>query len=383
MRIGIDCRLWDETGVGRYIRNLIWELQDLDKKNEYVLFVKKGFKTYDLRFKNERSKIVETNIHWHSLSEQIKFPQILYKENLDLMHFPYFSLPIFYNKSFVVTIHDLIINHFPTGKASTLPYPFYLLKRIGYDFVMHHAVNNSAKIIVPLNAVKEDLIKTYNIAGDKIAVTKEGAALSKDKKNTKYKIPNTRFAARRAKYFLYVGNAYPHKNLEFLIDAFVEFKNETKDDTNLVLVGKDDFFYQRLRRKVEEKKLKNVVFKHNIADEELLSLYSNAIALVSTSLMEGFGLPPLEAMSSSCLVLLSDIPSFKEVCKDAAFYFNPKSKNSLKEKLGLLYNLDHKEKQEHIKKGLARVKEFSWKKMAEQTLSVYESSPSTRSARSG
>lgn len=105
MRIGIDGRLWNETGVGRYIRNLVWELQKSDTKNSYVLFVKKGFKTShfaeasrdkeDLRFKNEKWKIVETNIHWHSIDEQIKFPQVLYKENLDLMHFPYFSLPIF------------------------------------------------------------------------------------------------------------------------------------------------------------------------------------------------------------------------------------------------------------------------------------------------
>src|SRR5690242_4609839 len=130
MRIGIDGRLWNETGVGRYIRNLVWGLQEFDKKNEYVLFIKKGLKIDDLRLKNDPWKVVETEIHWHSLAEQIKFPQILYKENLDLMHFPYFSLPIFYNKPFVVTIHDLIINHFPTGKASTLPYPLYLMKRI-------------------------------------------------------------------------------------------------------------------------------------------------------------------------------------------------------------------------------------------------------------
>src|SRR3989344_2126859 len=97
--------------------------------------------------------------------------------------------------------------------------------------------------------------------------------LSRNKKNTKYIIHNT-------KYFLYVGNAYPHKNLDFLIDAFIEFKKETKDDVKLILVGKDDFFYKRLRQRVEDKKIENIIFKHNVTDEELFTLYSKAIAFV-------------------------------------------------------------------------------------------------------
>src|SRR5882672_11359440 len=129
MRIGIDARLWNETGVGRYIRNLVANLAQIDKTNEYVLFVKTGFKIKDLGFKNDKWKIVETDIHWHTLKEQLLFPAVLNKENLDLMHFPYFSHPIFYNKPFVVTIHDLIMNHSLTGKASTFPYPLYLMKR--------------------------------------------------------------------------------------------------------------------------------------------------------------------------------------------------------------------------------------------------------------
>ena len=368
MKIGIDCRLWNETGVGRYIRNLVWELADLDKNNEYVLFVQKRFNTSDLRLKNERWKVIETEIHWHSIEEQTKFPQVLNQENLDLMHFPYFSHPVFYNKPFVVTIHDLIINKFSTGKASTLPYPFYLLKRFGYGLVMNHAVNNSRKIIVPLDAVKNDVISTFGVTDEKVQVTHEGVESRiknhESRKNTKYEMPNT-------KYFLYVGNAYPHKNLEFLIDAFGEFTNDTKDEVKLVLVGKDDFFYKRLHKKIEEEKIENIIFKHNADDEELYALYAKAIAFVSASKMEGFGLPPLEAMSASCLVLVSEIPAFKEVCKDAAFYFNPKDKASLRKQLFFVYDLDSTRRQAQIKKGLERKNDFSWKKMAEQTLEVY------------
>jgi glycosyltransferase involved in cell wall biosynthesis len=177
---------------------------------------------------------------------------------------------------------------------------------------------------------------------------------------------------------MYVGNAYPHKNLEKLIEAFIAFKKESKDEVKLILVGKDDYFYKRLRDRIEKEKLENIIIKHNVSDEELFTLYTHALAFVSPSLMEGFGLPPLEAMSASCSVLVSDIPSFREVCQESAFYFDPSSKESLKQQLQFVYNLDHKKKEAHIQNGLNRVKEFSWKRMAEQTLKVYESSISLR-----
>lgn len=365
MRIGIDARLWSETGVGRYIRNLVWELQKLDTKNEYVLFVKTGSQNESLKISNKNWKVVETDIHWHSLAEQAKFPNLLYRENLDLMHFPYFSLPILYAKPFVVTIHDLIINHFPTGKASTLPYPFYMMKRFGYKMVMDHAIKNSAKIIVPLNAVKEEIIKEYDISGEKIAVTYEGVENNSKSENQKAKKLDLK------KYFLYVGNAYPHKNLDFLIDGFMQFRKSSSENVDLILVGKDDYFYRRLKQKITEQKLENIIFKHNVSDEELFTFYKNATAFVSASLMEGFGLPPLEAMSVSCPVILSAIPSFKEVCADTAFYFDPKNTESLNEQLRLVYDLDHKTKQEKLQKGLKRVEVFSWHTMAEQTLDLY------------
>src|SRR5260221_7777815 len=178
MKIGIDCRLWNETGVGRYIRNLVWELQELDKTNEYILFVEDKatvqITNQELNITNNNWKVVRTNIHWHSLDEQIKFPRILNRENLDLMHFPYFSLPIFYKRPFIVTIHDLIILHYPTGKASTLPLPLYYLKQFGYQRVLAHAVTQAKKVIVPLNAVKDDLSQTFHVSEEKITVTYEG-----------------------------------------------------------------------------------------------------------------------------------------------------------------------------------------------------------------
>ena len=92
-KIGIDARLWNETGVGRHIRNLVSYLQSLDTKNQYVLFVRS--EDYEELKKNfglkANWKIVKADIRWHSFAEQILFPYLLYKEHLDLIHFPYFS----------------------------------------------------------------------------------------------------------------------------------------------------------------------------------------------------------------------------------------------------------------------------------------------------
>jgi glycosyltransferase involved in cell wall biosynthesis len=397
MKIGIDCRLWSETGVGRYIRNLVGQLQEIDKENEYVLFVlSKDREQINSQFAIRNLQLVNVDIRWHSVDEQMKFPEILYKENLDLMHFPYFSVPILYKRPFVITIHDLIIHHHGTGKASTLPQPFYHMKRAGYKYILSQAARKAEKIIVPLNAVKEDVIDTLGVKEEKIVVTHEGV----DRGISNFQFPISNFKLKKIDYFLYVGNAYPHKNLERLVEAYaqligrhsglsrISYRSNESDsgrrqnddrDVKLVLVGKEDFFYKRLKEMVKKMGLSDsIIFKHDVSDKELSELYVHARALISPSLMEGFGLPPLEAMALSCPVLLSDIPSFREVCGNAAFYFNPYSVGAIRERMEYVYGITDGTRKEHVERGLERVKEFSWKEMAEETLKVYEGSNSLR-----
>src|ERR1035437_6996106 len=168
MRIGIDARLWEQTGVGRYIRNLVVNLQKIDKKNEYVLFVRKeDLESVKKEVKNLKWSIVKANIKWHSIAEQVELPLLLNKQKLDLVHFPYFSVPISYRKPYVVTIHDLIINHFSTGEASTLAYPLYVGKRLSYKFIVRQAARRAKRIIVPSSATKEEIIDHLRILAKK------------------------------------------------------------------------------------------------------------------------------------------------------------------------------------------------------------------------
>lgn len=371
MRIGIDARLWNESGVGRYTRNLIDQLQALDKNNEYILFVQdKDYGKIKGQISNIKWKIVKTNVRWHSFSEQTNFPRILNKENLDLVHFPYFSVPIFYNKPFVVTIHDLIINHFPTGKASTLFLPFYQLKLLGYKYVISKAAKKARKIITVSNATRDEIADHLKVNPDKITVTYEGISkITNDKSQIKnIKIQNK-------SYFLYVGNAYPHKNLERLFQAF-NFLIPQYPSIFLVLVGREDYFYKKLKEKAESMNLSShVEFLGDAKDEELFQLYKNAKALVLPSLMEGFGLPALEAMANKCLVLCSDIPAFREICKDSAIYFDPKNIQNMSDQMKQVVNHsnDSYYYSDLKQKGLERSKQFSWEKMAKETLNVYNS----------
>lgn len=369
-RIGIDGRLWNESGVGRYIRNLIFGIDSVEFKNpssnRYIIFLKKNdFNNIVFKSKNFEKKLAD--ISWHSISEQIILPRILKKENLDIVHFPYFSVPVFYNRPYVLTLHDLIINSFSTGKASTLPYPVFMLKKLGYNFVVKKAISDAASIIVPTRTVKENIEERYSGLKTKINVIYEGG-FKED--SEKFKNP-----LEGKKYFLRVGNAYPHKNVEKLLEAFMLFKESyKKEDMYLVLAGKQDFFYNKIKIKVEELGLTNaVIFYDSPSDAVLKSLYKNAAALIIPSLMEGFSLTAIEAMSLGCIVLASDIPVHREVCSDAAIYCNPYDAHDIKHQLIKIASFNAAARAEILKRGLLRAKDFSWQKMVSETLRIYES----------
>jgi glycosyltransferase involved in cell wall biosynthesis len=358
MNIGIDARLWYESGVGRYIRNLVKGLDEKKLKNHtFTIFLNP--KAYRLiNFESPNFKKIESTISWHSFSEQIRFKMELEKENLDLIHFPYFSYPIFYKKPFVITIHDLIIDHFPTGMASSLPLPFYYAKRIGYQKIIRSAIKNAEHVIVPSNATKMELQSHYRAKNAKIDVIYEGFDQLISENSAKEPLVSK-------SYILYVGNAYPHKNIDMLLNAFSKLKDEI--DVDLVCIGRKDFFYERLEKQEHER----VHFLHNIDDSVLFEYYRHARFLIMPSLMEGFGLPILEAMSLSCPIVASNTKALVEVANDAAVYFDPKSLTDMCEVIKKVLG-DDKLRSSMCKKGIEQSKKFSWKKCIDQTIKVYE-----------
>src|SRR3989344_6655959 len=104
MRIGIDARLIHETGVGRYIQALLSHLPQIDTHNEYVVFVRTKADSVEI---SKNWEIIYTDVSWHTVQEQMRMPKIYEQARLELLHVPYFSVPIFMRVPYVVTIHDL------------------------------------------------------------------------------------------------------------------------------------------------------------------------------------------------------------------------------------------------------------------------------------
>jgi hypothetical protein len=173
MKIGLDARLINETGVGRYITNLVAELGKIDKSNSYVIFLRKysyaGFKVPNSRWEKRLA-----DVPWHSVAEQLFMPAIFANAHLDLLHVPYFNVPLFYFGKFVVTIHDLTILHFDTGKATTLPFIQYKIRRIGYYVSLLKTISWSEKVIAVSQSTKKEILEHFDILPEHIEVIYEG-----------------------------------------------------------------------------------------------------------------------------------------------------------------------------------------------------------------
>lgn len=373
MKIGVDVRMYSQSGIGRYIRGLIGNLQKIDKKNSYfILLSKQDFDEVDLK---DNFQKVLADFAWYSVSEQIGMPKLLNSLQLDLVHFPHFNVPIFYGGKFVVTIHDLIHQHFQTTRATTHGESIYRIKKFGYSVVFKSAVVRSSKILVPSDFVKNQLISESKVQGKKIIVTSEGVdhAMENIAKrmtgNKSLKIVEN--LGVKVPYLFYMGNAHPHKNIEKLISVFRDLAQKYKQ-LNLVLSGADHYFWDRIRNEVLSKNnTGNIIFTGFVTDEQAIALYKNAVAYVFPSLEEGFGIPLLEAMACSCPVVSSNAGSLPEIGADACVYFDPKSNEDMFQKIESILNSETLRK-DLIQKGLKRYTQFSWEKLAKQTLEVYE-----------
>src|SRR4030042_4806485 len=292
MRIGIDARFLGPKGkgLGRYTEKLIENLEKIDSENQYVIFLRReNWGEYEPS--SPRFKKILADYRWYSLAEQIRLPAKIYREKIDLMHFPHFNVPIFYLRPFVVTIHDLILRHFPTRRASAMGPIKYWLKNLAYRIVIWLAIKRTRKIIVPSNYVRNDILNNFGVKDGKIVVTYEGAPYL----NQKSKIKNQKYIFEKYKinrpYLLYVGNAYPHKNLENLISAFKILLEKYGQDLQLVLVGEEDYFYKRLKAEADAmlfsfRVFDQVVFTGFVNDESLNELYQEAKLYVFPSLCE-------------------------------------------------------------------------------------------------
>ncbi len=371
-RIGIDARFYGPIGkgLGRYTERLIQHLERLDTPFEFYIFLRReNWNDYQPARPNFHKVLAP--FRWYSLAEQIGWPRLLIKQRLDLMHFAHFNVPIGYAGRFVVTIHDLILTRFPTERATTLGPIRYWIKHAAARLVLKSAVRRARRIITVSRFSRLELAKHLRVPETKVDVIYEGC----EPLAAAEQITQPAFARNlKQPFVLYVGNAYPHKNLERLLEAWRSLKRLGRSEP-LVIVGKPDYFLKRLEQTAERLGLAPnrglVRFPGYVTDGELRWLYQHATLYVFPSLMEGFGLPALEAMQEGLPVAAAACSCLPEILGDAAAYFDPNNVQDIARTVAALL-ADPARRQNLARLGRRQAERYDWPETARQTLAIYQ-----------
>ncbi len=368
MKIVIDGRFWGpaHTGLGVYTSKLTESLGVIDSHDEYyVLLRSEALPLVDLP-DNFQKIVVEAPAY--SFREQILVPLALYRLRPDLVHFASINLPILYFGKFVVTIHDLIKHQSRGAETSTRNPLLYWIKYLAYRLVFRWAVFTSCRILTPSKSVKADLLRSYAVNPNKITVTYEAGTVSKNGPEKKINLP--------ARFGIYVGNAYPHKNLDRLLSAWGKVYRET--GAHLVFGSGRSVFTARFEKMIRDQKAEGFVhFLGYLHDEELRFAYRRAKVYVFPSLAEGFGIPGLDAMEFSLPLVCSGLPVLQEVYGPAAEYFDPLDTTEMADRIIRVIK-DTALRRKLAAAGEKQQKKYSWEKMARETLGAYEDCVSLR-----
>lgn len=359
--IVIDARI-RSSSTGRYADRLLEHLQQLDQTNRYTILLDPSDKWLPTA-KNFEVKACVYKKFSFNLIDQLTFSRFIKALEPDLVHFTMTPQePVFYSGKRVTTTHDLTMLRY--ARAGKLPEPIHKLRMLGYRFLLWHSHRVNQRIIVPTNFVKKDLSNYQPFTADKITVTLESS-------EPPLKVPSDPLAGVHQPFIMHVGSPFPHKNIERLIDAFSQLK-ETYPELQLVLAGKKEYYFEQLiNQKIADSKYSSdIIIPGFIEDSELKWLYENAECYTLPSLSEGFGLPGLEAMAHGTPLVSSNETCLPEVYGDAAEYFDPNDTDSLVEAVKLV--LSDKKRADQLRHlGYKQIKKYSWQKMAEQTLAVY------------
>lgn len=357
MKIVIDARII-ASSTGRYVERLLTYLEKIDATNEYVALVR----SRDLAVwkpSKPNFSVVAADIADYSFSEQTRLVGLLKSLKPDLVHFCMPQQPILYTGKKVTTIHDLFQLRASNPTKNQLVYRFKQL--IGW-FVFKNVIQTNDHIITDSEFSRNDIEKFSRKAVGKTTTVYLSADKLTENKPTPYELPSD-------EYILYVGQQSAHKNIRRLIEAHQALL-ATHPNLWLVLVGKVNEVAKLNKNWVEENGYKNVLFTGFVEDEQLAWLYEHALCYGFSSLMEGFGLPGLEAMQHGTPLVSSNATCSPEIFGEAAVYFNPYDVNDMAEKLGSVIDSSALRKQ-LAQKGYEQVKKYSWEKMARETHAIY------------
>jgi len=379
MRIGIDISTvlnhGQDIGSGRYIINLIRNLLKIDKENTYALTGRYATGEHLPVIHALKSNYPENKIKLYlyqttskklKLWDKLRFPAVEFLGfRADIIHCPDFLIPPTLSRNIVLTIHDLAFIRFPEFNFD------WFIKKYSGEVKKNAYI--SKKIIADSESTRNDIVSFFGIDPAKVEVVYLAAdnifrKLSEKEKNMdvlkKYKI--------NKKYILSVGTIEPRKNFAALIRVFNNIKqSKTGSGYKLVIVGRTGWKSEVTYQERENSPYRDdILFTGRIPDQDLVQIYNQAELFVYPSFFEGFGLPPLEAMSCGLPVIAFNTSSLKEVVGDAGILVTAGDESKLENQL--LHVLENEVVKEELStKSLIRVKKFSWEETAQKTLDIY------------
>lgn len=362
LRIAIDVRMIESSGIGTYLQNILSRL--IVQQQSWTFYLlgngnclsKNGLTHYP------NVQLVEFKSKLFSFCEQLEF-FIKIPKNIDLFWSPHFVVPVFYFNRLVTTIHDVLILAKPEFVKGVFAKAYA-------NIMLRLACMKSNRIMTVSEFSKLEIMKFLHFPETQIDVVKLGVDARWFSIPRKTKLLDKPF-------ILCVGNLKPHKNLKVVLEAFNSVKDNIPYD--IVLVGKKDglrtkdLSLEQLLSKLGER----VHVTGYIEQTQLEQYYRQAAVFIFPSLYEGFGLPPLEALAAGCpRVLCSNIASIPEVCSDMVEYFDPKEVNQLASLLTKSAQVLDKNR-DNIKQRIGY--SYDWNKTTQQTIeSFYRSLTDTK-----
>jgi glycosyltransferase involved in cell wall biosynthesis len=372
MRIGVDIRpfLSRETGVGTYLRHLLFELARIDPRNEYCLFSSSWKERFPpgkvppfskLRFRDVRIPVRAMNFLWYRMS----WPPLerFFGGRLDLTHSPT-PVPLPGRSRKIVTVYDLYFLDDPGRSVREA--------RKVFAGSMGASLARADGILAISEFTRRSILERFPVPGDKIAVAPLGLnpLFAKD-------VPDAALEVTRLKYrlpdrfLLFVGAVEKRKNIVNLLEALARIR-KAGEPVDLVLAGREGEASAEVGAAVARLGLGPAVRSLGyLPDPVIRDLYRLARLLVFPSLCEGFGLPLLEAMASSLPAAVSRTGALPEVGGDAAAYFDPEDPADIARAILELLG-DEPRRRELAEKGKRRSSGFGWAETARRTLAFYE-----------
>lgn len=367
MRIAFDARganWYKGTGIGTYTENLLKNLITADDSNQYTIYW--SGENY-LQYKKSNTSIKMASKKYHRFFEEYYFPNDIKKNSIDIYHISQNGIGMSekLNCLKIVTIHDLI--------------PYIMPETVGKGYLMKflkdmpNIIEMADAIITVSECSKNDILRFFPVNPEKIFVTPLSANedykplnknMCREYLYNKYKID--------APFILYIGGFSPRKNVRSLINAYEMLVKEAGISEKLVICGaKRDELEKIISLSTKTSVSSKIIFTDYVPEHDLPIFYSGSEVFVYPSLYEGFGLPPLEAMSCGTPVITSNVSSIPEVTKDSALLINPNDTELLARSIHAVLT-NNNLSLTLSKKGFSRSLSFSWEKTAEKTLKVYE-----------